>query len=113
MRLLYGLALSTAFLPGIEGSGTSPRWAIAVVSLYFVRWWCLPFMAFALWRLGVDAGAHWAIVCGALCWGFKSSEDDVLAVLRGVGIGIAINGALAISQYGGFDLVPQSSIATS
>lgn len=107
-QFIFGLALSMAFYPWFEGAATSPRWAIAVISLYFVRWWCLPFIGFAFWKLGINDGAHWAIICGALCWGYKSTEDDVLQVLRGAALGMGLNGALAIAQYFGFTLVPQA-----
>lgn len=72
--------IAVAFVPGISGAATSPRWAIAAVSLWFLEWYCLPFVAFCFFAVDFDSAVHWAIVCAAFSWGLRygriSGEAD-------------------------------------
>lgn len=101
-----GFLVAVAFWPGIYGSATSPRWAIAAISLWFLDWYVLPFIAVCFAALEFDAACHWAIVSAAFFWGLNGSarqqvrrlHDHGLAVVAGYAIGIACSGALAFCQ---------------
>ena len=108
---LEAFAISVAFAPGWAGAATSPRWAFATISCYFVRWPCLPFIAYCFWKLGINLGAHWAIICGAFCWGLNSSEINTRRVVAWFAAGVGVSSFVAIIQYyGGWAGVEQLNV---
>jgi hypothetical protein len=119
---LFAFCIAVAFMPGIAGAATSPRWAIAALSLWFMDWFCLPFAAICFVVLDFDSAVHWSIICGAFCWGLNGRTSEcptiereridrgsraVVAVIMGFSIGVGCSGALAIFQSFGFQSVPQ------
>lgn len=117
--------VSVAFWSGISGAATSPRWAIASVSLGYLDWKLLPFIAFCFVAVDFDSAVHWAIVSATFCWGLKYAKSVYAAneqsyirpvfdwrgtsgVISLYSFGIGISGAIAITQsFGGFDGIPQ------
>lgn len=103
----FAFLIAIAFWPGIAGAATSPRWAIASLSLWFMEWYCLPFVAVCFLVLDFDAACHWAILSTALCWGFKAEEGQFRRAIIGFALGIGINSAVAIAQASGFNGIEQ------
>lgn len=125
---LIAFLISVAFWPGISGAAISPRWAIAAVSLGYLDWKLLPFVAFCFFAVDFDSAVHWAIVCAAFCWGYKinemakensysrilyatigstTSERAMVAFASGIGI----SGIIASAQsIGWLNSIPQVAI---
>jgi len=110
----YAFLIAVAFVPGISGAATSPRWTVAALSLWFLDWRVLWFPAVCFAVLEFDQACHWAIVSGAFCWGMNNAENTkrtftTLPVTLGFCAGIAISGAIAIAQATvGFSTIPQA-----
>jgi len=110
--------ISVAFWPGISGAATSPRWAVAAVSLGYLDWRLLPFVAFCFFAVDFDSAVHWAIVSAAFCWGLNVSacersgrDDAVRRVVQAFAAGIFGSGCIAICQAGfGLSEIPQLAI---
>jgi hypothetical protein len=105
--------ISVAFWPGISGAATSPRWAIAAVSLGYLDWRLLPFVAFCFFAVDFDSAVHWAIVCAAFCWGLNEGQgtgSNIRKVCAATCGGIAISGVIAAFQCYGFEGIPQLAI---
>lgn len=108
-------AISVAFVPGISGAATSPRWAIAALSLFFLDWRALPFVAVCFAVLDFDAAVHWAIVSAAFCWGLKYDPDTsgmeratVKRTVQAFSMGIGISSIAAVLQSAGWSVIPQA-----
>lgn len=117
--------VSVAFWPGISGAATSPRWAIAAVSLGYLDWKLLPFVAFCFFAVDFDSAVHWAIVSAAFCWGLShgihetavggisrgseaiAARSSIPKIICAYCIGIGCSGLLAACQEFGFDGIPQ------
>ncbi len=103
--VLVALLLPVAYVPGIEGAATSPRWALAALSAYFLS---LPALLFAAWPLyfldSPDAAYKWAIVAAAYCWGTRTDDEAAGKVARAFALGIGAEGCLAAAQWLGFGL---------
>lgn len=105
---LNAFAISVAFWPGLAGPATSPRWAIAALSLYHLHWTCAPFLVWCFLRLDFDSAVHWAIICAAFSWGLKSDQRQQRWCIIAFASGIAISGVVAIAQgLFGYEGIPQ------
>lgn len=102
---VIAFATTVAFAPGIQGAATSPRWAVAALTLPWLHWSALPFVAWCWWKLNIDAAVHWSIITAAFCCGLR--ETNIEGVVKAVGAGMAANSALAIAQHFGFEGVAQ------
>lgn len=97
-----------AFWPGIAGAATSPRWAIAAVSLFWLDWYGILFSSLCFGMLGFDQAVHWAIVSAAFCWGLNANNKAIRSVVFCFCCGIAISGCIAaLQRYGEFDAIQQ------
>lgn len=102
--------VSIAFWPGISGAATSPRWAIAAVSLGYLDWKLLPFVAFCFFAVDFDSAVHWAIVCAAFCCGLNEGQgtrSNIRKVCAATCGGVGISGVIAIFQYFGWQSISQ------
>lgn len=96
---LVAFGVAAAFVPGWSGAATSPRWAIAAVSCYWVPWYALLFVAFTFWAVGVDLGFHWAIITGAFFWGQRADAVMLDRVILAFGLGCLVSVPLTVAQY--------------
>lgn len=96
---LTAFLVAVAFVPGWAGAATSPRWAVIAASAWFIPWFALPLLAIMFWKLGVDLGAHWALLCGALAWGWRADSETLNRVVLAFGIGLCFSLAVATAQY--------------
>lgn len=106
-------AISIAFVPGISGAATSPRWAIATISLWWMDWQVLPFIAICFAVLDFDAAVHWAIISAAFCWGLKHDPDTsgmatVKRTVKAFGMGIGVSSIATVLQSAGWSGIPQA-----
>lgn len=101
--------VSVAFWPGLAGAATSPRWAIAAVSLWAMDWRCLPFVAVCFAVLDFDAAVHWAIVSAAFCWGLRH-EQISRGVIAASCIGVAVSGGIGCLQLRGWTGIDQIAV---
>lgn len=118
--------VSIAFWPGLAGAATSPRWAIAALSLWAMEWYCLPFVALCFCVLSFDAAVHWAIVSAAFSWGIRLARTKTLGlgnagcrslsdgrsafdrVILWTSWGVAVSGIAVIAQVLGWTGVDQA-----
>ncbi len=101
--------VTVAFWGPFQGAATSPRWAVAALTLYWLHWACLPFLAFCFWRLDFDQAVHWSIVCAALSLGAKLETRTYQKVVWAFCGGIAVSSVLAIAQTQGWQGIPQAA----
>lgn len=120
----FGLALTTAYWPGIAGVATTPRWDVAAllsVVLFFsppfrmtmTHWIGIALIAWlALSLLWNDGGADGLsdgvqeliqIAMIAVAFAVGSSMTDIRPLFIGAALGIGINSGFAIAQWMGWD----------
>lgn len=105
---LLAFAISVTFVPWFQGAATSPRWALAALSLYWLEWFTWPFVLYAFWTLSLDQAIHWTILCAALCWGRRSDRNTVMWTVMAFSTGVAFSAVLAVGQtWWQIDLIPQ------
>lgn len=101
-----GFAITAAIWPGLQGAATSPRWAIAALTLPWLHWSAFPFVAWLWLRLEFDPAVHWTILTAAFCCGFKT--EDITPTIKAIGAAIALCSLVAIGQaYFDFGWIPQ------
>lgn len=121
----FSFVLAIAFIPMISGAATTPRWALLAVcipaALFFVdrqhttaghylgttflAWCALTFLWTSAPFDGADLMFRLMLLAGVFVIG--ASLPDLQPVYLGLGLGFALNAALALAQSLGFDGVPQ------
>jgi O-antigen ligase len=123
LSALFGLALTVAYVPGISGAATAPRWDVAallaVAFLFMPRvrmtgshWlglaligWLILTIFWSAGRLdGVDMIFKMLLAIAAFAIGSTLIAID--ALFAGAAFGLAISSGFAIAQYFGFQGLP-------
>jgi hypothetical protein len=114
LMFLFGLIAATCFIPGYTGTAIPTQWAFFSITLPFFLWrphtspglqWLGPTIATAallsLWWVPnlYDAGyGLWLLGLWALAFHLGTTNIDLLALFRGLAVGLTISSAIAIAQ---------------
>lgn len=93
------LLIAALYVPNISGSALSGRWAVASLSLYWIRFWPLLFSLYCFQMLFFAHAMHWAILAGAFSWGTASDSRVRRFVIYAFSIGVFVSFVVAIPQY--------------
>ena len=125
--LLFGVAISAAYWPGLPAEALAPRWAIIAVGLPLLsrldpRALGAGLCGLLLWLVGLGAvsliaspdplgGALELFYAIILCLALLAAAglDDLDAVMMGLGIGLIPSSVLAVVQWFGWHPVAQGS----
>lgn len=91
--------VASLYIPGIHGSGFSGRWAVASLSLFWLRGWPFFFAAYCFCILGFDHAMHSAITLGAFSWGMMSNASDRSVGVLAFSAGVVVSFVCAVPQY--------------
>lgn len=125
--LIFSFGLVVLFIPGLPSAATTPRWVfIAIVTpllliraaptvvtvghalgAAFLAWGALSL----LWAFNVQDGLHdlWKFVVLGIVFWLGSAQNNLRAVLVGMGLGLAVNSAVVVAQFYGWGVLPQTA----
>lgn len=120
---VIGLALMTAFWPGISGLATTPRWdvgAALALALFFgphgrgtpVHWIGLALIAWLTvtlaWSSAASDGSDEALklVVAAVAFAWAATLDDIDPLIAGAAVGMAASSLIALAQWFNWQPVP-------
>jgi hypothetical protein len=123
LSTLFGFALTAAYIPGISGAATTPRWDVAAllgVALLFVPrvrmtkphsiglaliGWLATTLIWSGGQLdGVDA--IFKILLALIAFAVGSTMIEIDSIFLGAALGLAISSGVAIAQFCGWQGLP-------